>query len=207
MISIEAEQAERGYFDIADTRDATPEQSFDRQWALTVLDRAVKRLEQEPAAAVKASPFARLREFLSNAAEEGWDRAAADLGLKAGTVSVAVYRLRQRYRDLMRAEVAQTVAAGDRLSGEARWRAGEFFPRHFPERERGAVAVVQHRSACVSCDTMTKGEVNNSSAYARGFETPGNKSRPSQCRKLRTSVVACATAQVDSQGSPMCGRG
>ena len=98
---------------VADARDATPEQSFDRQWALTVLDRALKRLAQEQAAAGKAAQFARLREFLSNAAEEGYDRAAADLGLKPGTVSVAVYRLRQRYRDLVRAEVAQTVAAGD----------------------------------------------------------------------------------------------
>ena len=118
VVSIEGEQAERGYFDIADARDATPEQSFDRQWALTVLDRAMKRLEQEQAAAGKAAQFARLREFLSNAAEEGYDRAAADLGLKPGTVSVAVYRLRQRYRDLVRAEVAQTVAAGDDVDAE-----------------------------------------------------------------------------------------
>ena len=118
VISIEAEQAERGYFDIADTRDATPEQSFDRQWALTVLDRALKRLEQEQTAAGKASQFARLREFLSNAAEEGYAHAAADLGLKPGTVSVAVYRLRQRYRDLVRAEVAQTLAAGDDVDAE-----------------------------------------------------------------------------------------
>lgn len=118
VVSIEAEQAERGYFDVAGSRDATPEQSFDRQWALTVLDRAMKRLEQEQAAAGKSSQFSRLREFLSNAAEEGYDRAATDLGLKAGTVSVAVYRLRQRYRDLVRAEVAQTLAAGDDVDAE-----------------------------------------------------------------------------------------
>ena len=118
VISIEAEQAERGYFDIADARDTTPEQSFDRQWALTVLDRALKRLEQEQAAAGKATQFARLREFLSHAAEAGYDRAAADLGLKPGTVSVAVYRLRQRYRDLVRAEVAQTLATGDDVDAE-----------------------------------------------------------------------------------------
>lgn len=118
VVSIEAEQAERGYFDVADSRDATPEQSFDRQWALTVLDRAMKRLEQEQAAAGKASQFARLREFLSNAADEGYDRVAVELGLKPGTVSVTVYRLRQRYRDLVRAEVAQTVAAGDDVDAE-----------------------------------------------------------------------------------------
>ena len=118
VISIEAEQAERGYFDVADSRDATPEQSFDRQWAITVLDCAMKRLDQEQAAAGKASQFARLREFLSNAAEEGYDRAATDLGLKPGTVSVAVYRLRQRYRDLVRAEVARTVAVGDDVDAE-----------------------------------------------------------------------------------------
>lgn len=118
IVSIEAEQAEKGYFDVADARDTTPEQSFDRQWALTILDRAMKALEREQAAAGKSTQFARLRDFLSNAAEEGYDRTAADLGLKPGTVAVAVHRLRQRYRDMVRAEVAQTVAAGDEVDAE-----------------------------------------------------------------------------------------
>jgi RNA polymerase sigma factor (sigma-70 family) len=90
---------------------ATPEQEFDRRWALTLLDRAYHRLEEEQTAAGRAQTFALLKPFLGSDVDEGgYDSVAAELGLNRPAVASAVYRLRTRFRQLVRDEAAQTVA-------------------------------------------------------------------------------------------------
>lgn len=82
---------------------------FDRQWALAVLDQAVRRLEADAAARGKTEAFEAMRPFLT---EEGsaadYEEAGRPLGLNAGAFKVAVHRLRAKFREALRAEVADT---------------------------------------------------------------------------------------------------
>ena len=82
---------------------------FDRQWALAVLDQAVRRLEADAAARGKTEAFEAMRPFLTaegNAAD--YEEAGRPLGLNAGAFKVAVHRLRAKFREALRAEVADT---------------------------------------------------------------------------------------------------
>lgn len=97
----------------------TPEQAFDRQWALALLDRVLTRLAQEQDDAGKSSQFECLRIALTG------DRGAVPyatlgqrLGLSEGAVKVAVHRLRQRYREILRDEIAQTVETSGEVESE-----------------------------------------------------------------------------------------
>jgi RNA polymerase sigma-70 factor (ECF subfamily) len=91
--------------------ELTAERLFERRWALSLLEHVLARLEDEAARSGKGELFARLRPML-----EGDDRAesyrtvGAALGLGEGAVKVAAHRLRGRYRQLLREEVARTVA-------------------------------------------------------------------------------------------------
>lgn len=82
--------------------------AFDREWALTVIDRALSRLEAEHHG--KALLFTTLKPWLDGAADGSQAEAATvELGISEGAVKVAIYRLRARFRELIRAEVAATV--------------------------------------------------------------------------------------------------
>ena len=97
------------------------EKAFDRRWALTLLDHALARLRDEFAAEGKLAQFDRLKGFLSDVAGEGeYATLAEPLGLEDGGVAVAVHRLRVRYREIVRAEIAQTVANEGELKAEMR---------------------------------------------------------------------------------------
>lgn len=97
----------------------TPERIFARRWALTLLDRTLAGLRSEHEAAGKLPQFEALKVFLTG--ESGTPplrQVALDLGLTEGAVKVAVHRLRQKYRDALRAEIAQTVAASENIDDE-----------------------------------------------------------------------------------------
>ena len=90
----------------------TPERIFERRWALTLLDRTLAGLRQDHAAAGKLPLFDALKVFLTG--ETGAPplaEIAAQLQMTESAVKVAVHRLRQKYREALRAEIAQTVAA------------------------------------------------------------------------------------------------
>ena len=89
----------------------TPEQLYDRNWAMTILANATARLEGEFSAAGKSHLFDALRVFLAGD-RPGLKYAdvAASLGISEGTVRVSVYRLRDRFRAVLRTEIAQTLA-------------------------------------------------------------------------------------------------
>lgn len=110
VLSLDDAEAEHRY--AAELTDGlSPEKLFDRRWALTVLNNALTRLAAEFAAAGKADQFAALKQFLSSEAAPGvYERLAPRLNMTPRAAGTAVYRLRQRYAELVRAEVADTVA-------------------------------------------------------------------------------------------------
>ncbi len=91
---------------------------FDREWAFTVVEGALARLEREALESGSAGPFAVLKAWLSFGEEPGSQaEAAARLGMNEGAVKVAIHRLRRRFREIVRMEVRQTLPEG--LSEEA----------------------------------------------------------------------------------------
>lgn len=120
VLSLDDQDAEQRYL-LEPATDASPEVLFDRRWLLALLEQSLVRLGQEYADAGKAALFEGLKEFLQSPTEDGdYDRVAAALGLNPGAVAVAVHRLRQRYRDLVRAEIAQTVSGPAEMEEELR---------------------------------------------------------------------------------------
>ncbi len=118
VLSLDVGDAERLYSQ-EPARDETPERMLDRRWALAVLGRALTRLSQETTAAGKVRQWEQLSPFLSREPEAGeYAAVAADLGMSTGTVGVAVHRLRQRYREQVRAEIAETLADPAQLDAE-----------------------------------------------------------------------------------------
>jgi len=98
-------------FQVAATNVPSPDQAFDREWALALLAKVIERLQQECAADGKAKLFAQLKVFLTAGKNEAAQSAIArSLGLEEGAVRVAIHRLRKRYRILLREEIAQTLA-------------------------------------------------------------------------------------------------
>jgi RNA polymerase sigma-70 factor (ECF subfamily) len=91
--------------------DRDPEHLFDRQWAATVLERAVARLRAQQSDAGKEREFAVLSRFLTSDAddERPYREVAAELGMSDVAVRAAVHRLRQRLGAALRAEVNETV--------------------------------------------------------------------------------------------------
>ena len=92
--------------------DWTAERVFERRWALTLLDRTLARLRAEHATAGKQALFDALKVYLTGeAGAPPLRHVAGQLQMTEGAVKVAVHRLREKYREALRAEVAQTVAA------------------------------------------------------------------------------------------------
>ena len=104
------------------TDEAAPELHFDRRWAAALTERTLAALRAEYEAEGKTALFERLKSFVGAgaAAAPAPEILASELGLSAGAIRVAVHRLRQRYRELLRAEVAHTVAAPADVDDELR---------------------------------------------------------------------------------------
>ena len=99
----------------------TPEQAYERQWALALLDEVYQRLEREHAGPGRAVLFAALRPTLAGSREtQPYAELAGQLGLTEGAVRVAVHRLRQRYREVLREAIADTVASAGEVEDELR---------------------------------------------------------------------------------------
>jgi RNA polymerase sigma factor (sigma-70 family) len=120
ILSLDVTAAEDSYRnDPAD--QMTPERLYERQWALSLLDLTLDRLRQEWVAAGKETLFATLQNFLSGERKSvTCAQAALQLGMSEGAVRTAVHRLRQRYGEILRAEVAQTLSRPEDLEDELR---------------------------------------------------------------------------------------
>jgi len=115
-------------FDTAETRygvepadNVTPERSFERRWALALLEEVLKRLQTEYEQGGKTDLFAALNPCLvGERTTQPYVELAKQLGMSEGAVKSAVHRLRQRYRQLLRDEIAHTVAGLDEVDEELR---------------------------------------------------------------------------------------
>jgi RNA polymerase sigma factor (sigma-70 family) len=100
----------------------TPEMIYERRWAQTLLETVFERLRRDYEAEGKATLFAELKGSLVQArAAVPYADLAVRLGLSEGALRVAVHRLRQRYRELLRAEIAHTVAGPGEVEEELRY--------------------------------------------------------------------------------------
>jgi RNA polymerase sigma-70 factor (ECF subfamily) len=99
---------ERYHLDLPDP--SSPDRTYDREWALALLERVILRLRNECESDGKAHLFEQTKGYLS-AGESviAYAEAAQALGVDEGAVRVAVHRLRKRYRELLRDEIAQTL--------------------------------------------------------------------------------------------------
>jgi RNA polymerase sigma factor (sigma-70 family) len=118
LVPLQLDNAETRYGqEPADPR--TPEQCFERRWALALLDEVLNRLRQEQVAAGTGEMFDALKPCLvGDRQAQPYAALAAELGMTEGAVKVAVHRLRQRYRQLLREEIANTVATPEEVNAE-----------------------------------------------------------------------------------------
>jgi RNA polymerase sigma factor (sigma-70 family) len=118
--SLDAAIAEERYqLDPAD--DLTPEKIFERRWAETVIDTVTGKLEQEFTEAAMAGRFDELKVFLLAGDEPpSYAEVARRLNLSEGATRTAIYRMRQRYGELFRAEIAETVSGPQEMEEEIR---------------------------------------------------------------------------------------
>lgn len=121
ILSLQFQEAETHYeWEVAD--NATPEQSFERRWALALLDQVMRRLRAEFEQDGRAEFFEALKPcLLGERAAQPYAALAVKLDMTEGSVKVAVHRLRRRYRQLLRAEIANTVQRPDEIEDELRY--------------------------------------------------------------------------------------
>jgi len=99
----------------------TPERLYERQWVLSLLEQVLARLRDEFIRAGKERHFEQLKVFITpQTAPASYAELAPALGLTEAAAAVAVHRLRRRYRELLRAEIAQTVASPNEVDDEIR---------------------------------------------------------------------------------------
>ena len=128
VVSLDAQEVEGRYrFEPVDR--LTPEQIFERRWALTVLERALTRLRREQEDTDRGAEFKRLEGFLTGQQPTtSYREVAAELGTSEGAVKTSIHRLRQRYGQLLRSEIAETVASPAEVDDEVKHLLGVVAP-------------------------------------------------------------------------------
>ncbi len=120
VVSLDDTAAEECYLD-APANGLSPDQIYERRWAQAVMEQALARLREEYQAGGKAALFEQLIEIQPG--EHGaasYAEIGARLGLAEGTIASAVHRLRKRHREILRQEIAQTVAREEEIDEEIR---------------------------------------------------------------------------------------
>jgi RNA polymerase sigma-70 factor (ECF subfamily) len=121
LISIDLVEAERWYAPAA-LEEATPESLFEHRWALSLLQHVLAKLRAEYVAMGKADQFDRLSGLLNREPDASrYDKVAEQMGLSAGSLRMAAHRMRRKYRELLRAEIAETVSAPEQTDDEIRF--------------------------------------------------------------------------------------
>jgi len=121
VFSLDEVDAENRYL-LEPADELTAEKIFDRRWATTLLEQAMARLREDYQANGKGILFEKLEGLLiGQAADASYTQMAASLNMSESAIKVAVHRLRQRYGELVRAEIAQTVASPEEIDEELRY--------------------------------------------------------------------------------------
>lgn len=119
-VSLDVEGAEQRYGLQAD-QGMTPEEAFQYRWAVTMLNRALGRLRQDSLDSGREAEFDHLKPYLVGAGGEApYAETAQQLDKSEAAVKMAVSRLRRRFGQCLRAEVADTVAKSDDVEDEVR---------------------------------------------------------------------------------------
>jgi RNA polymerase sigma-70 factor (ECF subfamily) len=114
-------------FGVEPADNLSPDKLYDRAWALMLLERVIVQLRDESAAEGKARSFEQLKPFLmSGTGAIPCAEAALALEMTESAVRVAVHRLRRRYRELLRKEIAQTLSHSEQVEEEMRALLGAF---------------------------------------------------------------------------------
>ncbi len=120
FIPLNDESAEKQYLQLA-VSSLSPEQLFEQQWATTLLDQAVTHLSDEFAAEGKGPLFGQLKVYLTGEKQaSGYTELAVKLGSTEAALKMAVSRMRRRYGELLREEIAHTVAGPEEVEAELR---------------------------------------------------------------------------------------
>jgi RNA polymerase sigma factor (sigma-70 family) len=98
----------------------TPDRLFERQWALTLLDRVLQLLRAEFVKQGRERNFDLLKVYLGGPGPESYAALGVQLDMSEGAARVAVHRLRRRYREILREEISETVATPDEIDDEIR---------------------------------------------------------------------------------------
>ncbi len=114
------EEAEAG-FAVQAGDGVTPEWEYERSWALALLERVMARLREEYLQAERLALFAALQPHLSGTeGRPGYARLGESLGMSESAITVAMHRMRRRYGELLREEIAATVATPEEVADELR---------------------------------------------------------------------------------------
>jgi RNA polymerase sigma-70 factor (ECF subfamily) len=117
ILSLDAQNTEMRYkTEPAD--EMSPEKAFERQWALTLLQQVLDRLSAEFTTAGKTRLFEELKVFLNGEKSGSYTEVGGRLGMSESAIKVAVHRLRLRYRELLKQEIANTVGSPDAIKDE-----------------------------------------------------------------------------------------
>lgn len=124
-LDVDADEAEARYARELTDATGTPEEHFDRLWALTLLDRALQRLRSEHVGEAAGKRFAVLQPFVSGArGDVPLEQAAAQLELSVQAVKSAVFRLRKRFGEIVREELRELVKSDGDVQDELRYLLG-----------------------------------------------------------------------------------
>lgn len=127
-LSLNFETAESRY-NLEPTDELSPDRLFERAWALAVLEQTMDRLEVELVNTNKKKLFDSLRVYIcGEPTTVTYRNVAAQLNMTENAVKVAVHRLRRRYRELLRNEIAQTVLTEDQVDEEISYLFGVVAP-------------------------------------------------------------------------------
>jgi len=120
-VSIDLVTAE-GWHNATAVDHATPETLYERRWALTLLENVMSKLRTEFSNAGKAIEFERLSMFLNKDSDSArYETVAKELAISAGALRMSVHRFRQKYRQLLRSEITESVSRPEEIDEELRF--------------------------------------------------------------------------------------
>ena len=120
MLKLSLDFASQDSSDSHFTTDLTAERLYERQWAITLLNRVMTRLQREMERSGKGRQFQALKELIGGSGDSSYAAAAGELDISESAARMAASRMRGRYRELLRDEIAQTVSTPEEIDDEVR---------------------------------------------------------------------------------------
>lgn len=120
IVSLDAAAADGRFRLDPQSSDLSPEEAYDRAWALQLIERAMAALESDYRDSGRSALFARLKQVVWGDCRDSIETLAGDLGMSPGSIKVAIHRLRRRLRDQLKCEVAGTLGTVAEVDDELR---------------------------------------------------------------------------------------